>query len=482
MECFEGKDHLPDFISKMEAEGLSPLTRETFAYYYKQILTGITGLISDNDIQPIQPGEIEHADNLSAYKQAGNRVLKNAVRIFLNGGLGTSMGLTGPKSLIEAKGGKSFLEIILRRIEKSNITMALLNSFNTDEETRVALSKLKPNKYPLMLLQNKFPKILQKNYAPATWPQNPKLEWNPPGHGDLFSVLYESGALQNFLKEGIQYALISNSDNLGANMDESLLGYFAENQFPFMIEVAEKTPADVKGGHIARDKEGRLVLREVAQCPDDELDVFQDIQRYRYFNTNNVWINLKSLKMHLDSKKIIYLPLIRNPKTLDPRDKNSPPVFQIETAMGAALSLFEGAAAVSVPRSRFFPVKTCNDLMASRSDFFVHTQKYKQIINPDRIAAGYPETIKIDLDPQFFSKVDDLDERFPQGFPSLVHCESLIIEGDVRFERNVIIKGAVCIKNVQKSQAVIKEGTVIDRDLVFLNSSSRQADTASNKK
>lgn len=461
------KDYLPAFTSKMVSENLSPSTINTFTHYYKQTLAGVTGLIYERDIQPVRPGEIEDARNLTNYSKAGKSALKNAVRIFLNGGLGTSMGLTGPKSLVEARGGKSFLEIILRRTENSNITMALINSYNTYEETMAALSYLKPSKFPLMLIQNKFPKILQKNYSPVSWPQDPKLEWNPPGHGDLYSVLYESGTLQKFLNEGIQYAFISNSDNLGARMDESLLGYFVNHQFPFMIEVAERTPADVKGGHIARNKNGRLILREVAQCPKDELEVFQDIRRYRYFNTNNIWINLKSLKKYLDKEKIILLPMICNPKTLDPRDKSSPPVFQIEAAMGAALSLFQGATAVIVPRSRFFPVKTCNDLLALRSDFLVHTQNHGQIINPERKVVGNPDIIKIKLDPEFYGKVDDLDERFSQGVPSLVNCESLIVEGDVRFEKNVTIRGSVCIKNFQKSQAVIIEGTIIEKDIIF---------------
>ncbi len=120
-------------------------------------------------------------------------------------------------------------------------------------------------------MQHKFPKILQKDYSPASWPKNPKLEWNPPGHGDVYTALLTSGMLDSLLADGIIYAFISNSDNLGARLDESLLGYFAHHQFPFMMEVAEKTPADIKGGHLARHKNGRLILREAAQCPANEL-------------------------------------------------------------------------------------------------------------------------------------------------------------------------------------------------------------------
>jgi UTP--glucose-1-phosphate uridylyltransferase len=463
----EVTDHLPAFILKMEAEGLPPLVIDTFAYYYGEVLKGATGLVYDRDIQPVAPDKIESYGNLIEYARKGIDVFHQTVRIILNGGLGTSMGLTGAKSLIEVKSGMSFLDIIIRQAENSTVSLAFMNSFSTHDVTLAALSELKPSKFPITFLQHKFPKLLQQDFSPATWRQKPVLEWNPPGHGDVYTALLTSGMLQSLLDDGIQYAFISNCDNLGARLDESLLGYFAHHQFPFMMEVAQKTPADIKGGHLARHKNGRLILREAAQCPADELDAFQDIERYRFFNTNNVWINLKALKTLFDQQKVIRLPLIRNPKTLDPRDKNSPPVYQIESAMGAAVSLFERAAAVNVPRTRFYPVKTCNDLLAVRSDCFIYAEDESLQINPIRIKNKQPGATKVKLDPDYYGKIDDLDQRFAAGIPSLVACDALTVEGDVRFEKNVIIKGSVSIKNRQDSQAVIKAGTVLDKDLVF---------------
>ena len=451
----------------MESESLPPLVIDTFAYYYGQVLKGATGLVYDRDIQPVAPDEIESYADLIEYGSKGVDVFEKTVRIILNGGLGTSMGLTAAKSLIEVKSGMSFLDIIIRQAENSTVTLAFMNSFSTQDDTLAALTKLNPSNFPITFVQHKFPKIFQQDFSPATWPQKPVLEWNPPGHGDVYTALLTSGMLQSLLDDDIQYAFISNSDNLGARLDESLLGYFADNQFPFMMEVAQKTPADIKGGHLARHKNGRLILREAAQCPKDQLDAFQDIERYRFFNTNNVWINLKALKTLFDEQKMIHLPLILNPKTLDPRDKASPPVYQIESAMGAAISLFEGATAVNVPRHRFYPVKTCSDLLAVRSDCFVYAEDESLRINPIRIKSNKPQAPKVKLDPDYYAKIDDLDQRFAAGAPSLVECDALTVEGDVRFENNVTIKGAVSIKNRQKSQAVIKAGTVIDKDLVF---------------
>jgi UTP--glucose-1-phosphate uridylyltransferase len=393
--------------------------------------------------------------------------LDHSVRIVLNGGLGTTMGLTGPKSLIEAKNEKSFLEIILNQAENSGVQLALMNSFNTHDATLAALTKLKPFHTPLHFIQHKFPKIQRQDLSPASWPENPALEWNPPGHGDVFTALNTSGMLKHLLKNGIQYAFIHNLDNLGARMEASLLGYFSEHQFPFMMEVAEKTPADIKGGHLARQKNGRLILREAAQCPQDEIEAFQDITRYGFFNTNNIWINLNALNTLFKKDHTIHLTMILNPKTVDPRNQKSPSVIQIETAMGAAISLFDGPTAVRVPRSRFFPVKSCNDLLSLRSDCYVLGEKDNLRINPKRSAAGRADTIKIRLDSKFYGKIDLLEERFTQGLPSLVDCESLSIEGDVYFESPVTIKGVVSIKNRHKTPAVIKKGAVIDSDIVF---------------
>jgi UTP--glucose-1-phosphate uridylyltransferase len=457
--------HLAEFAAKMAQAGLKPLVIDTFAHYYRRLVGGESGLIHDADIDPIQTREIPKTSELAGYADHGRLALSQAVRIVLNGGLGTSMGLVGPKSLLNVRPGLSFLQIILRQAELASVRIALMNSFNTHTATLAEITKLNPARPPLTFLQHKFPKILQGELTPANWPHNRELEWNPPGHGDVYAALYASGMLQKLLDEGVRYGFICNADNLGAGIDEALLGYFAEKRLPFMMEVAEKTPSDIKGGHLARHRNGRLILREAAQCPKEEISAFQDIRRYRFFNTNNIWVNLDFLKNLITRERIINLPMIVNPKTLDPRDEKSPPVYQIETAMGSGISLFEGAAAVNAPRARFLPVKTCNDLLVVRSDCFVYSEREGLKLNPARAATGRTEAIKIKLDPKYYGKFDLLEERFKEGAPSLTNCDALTIEGDVRFERDVVIRGTVSITNKHGRPAVIKAGTVIDRDL-----------------
>lgn len=455
--------HLPAFIAKMEKEGLPPVVIDTFRYYYQKVVSGETGLLSSADIRPVDYDQIEDQQNLAKYAGQGNKVLKKTITIVLNGGLGTSMGLTGPKSLLIVKNKLSFLDIVLQQAESINISLALMNSFSTDKATMSALSEIKPKSIPLTFLQHKFPKVLQKDFSPASCPDNPALEWNPPGHGDIYIALYASGVLQALLDRGIKYAFVKNADNLGATLNVSLLGFFASQDFPFMMEVSQRTPDDKKGGHLARAQNGCLLLREIAQCPEKDLEAFQDIQRFRFFNTNNLWVNLGYLKNHIESQKTIRLPMILNSKTLDPRDEKSPPVYQIETAMGAAISLFEGATAVKVTGSRFYPVKKSNALMAMRSDCFVFTESKGLILDPKR---RYDRP-RIDLDTRYFGKVDQFETRFAHGIPSLINCESLTIKGDVKFEGKVTIKGKVLIENQGNTQAVIKEGAIIDHDVII---------------
>src|SRR5438105_1204399 len=79
-----------------------------------------------------------------------------------------------------------------------------------------------------------------------------ELEWCPPGHGDIYTALVTSGMLDALLDAGYEHAFVSNSDNLGAVLDPRILAWFAAERIPFLMEVADRTEADRKGGHIAQ--------------------------------------------------------------------------------------------------------------------------------------------------------------------------------------------------------------------------------------
>ena len=456
-------NYLPLFIQKMKNENLDAAVIKTFQHYYEQVLEGEVGMIGDDEISRIHSNELARADQLSEFTISGRKALNKTVRIVLNGGLGTSMGLSSVKSLIPAKGARSFLEIILNQAMQQGSILCFMNSFTTNKLTRYFIAANKFTHPIIHFIQNKYPKILRDNFAPAKWVDNPDLEWNPPGHGDIYTAMYASGTLRRLLESGMKYAFISNSDNLGGMIEASLLGYLVESKSPFVVEVARRNLTDIKGGHIAKRRDGRLVLREISQCPRKNLMNFQNIHYHCFFNTNNIWINLQELYKKIKTIKMVRLPMILNPKTLDPKDETSPAVYQIESAMGSAVSLFDDAKAILVERNRFFPVKTCNDLLILRSDRVLLNRNSKLLPNPECRNEG----IEVRLDPGFYNKIDKFEQRFPYGPPSLVRCSSLTIEGDVRFERNIVLKGAVTIRNKRKNQESIKAGTILAGELIF---------------
>jgi len=399
-------------------------------------------------------------------------LLAKTVILKLNGGLGTSMGLEKAKSLLPVKEGKTFLDLIAlqivyqRALYDSDVTFVLMNSFSTSEDTEEFLMASFPEMLTeehIELLQNKSPKIDKATLAPASWPENPALEWCPPGHGDIYAALAGSGMLAKLHAEGKRYMFVSNSDNLGATLDLRLLTHFADQGVPFMMECAQRTAADKKGGHLAKRGDGSLLLRESAQCPKADEPAFQDTKRHQFFNTNNLWLNLDALKAKLEAVGgALPLPLIKNEKTVDPRNKASTPVFQLETAMGAAIECFPGAAAVVVPRSRFAPVKTCADLFLLRSDAYTLQEDSTIVLSPGVAAAPL-----VKLDDAHYKLVDQLD-ALVSAVPSLRDCVQVTVKGPVAFSaEGVVLKGSVSFTAAGPEPAAVAPGTYENADITL---------------
>lgn len=453
------------FLTRMEAENLPPIFIKSFAYYYEQLVTGQTGYIAEGEIKPVlQLPDMEQFPSHLA--KIGKRALRKTAVIKLNGGLGTSMGLEKAKSLLIVKDDYTFLDIIARQAQLANVPLLLMNSFTTEADSLALLQKYPDLNHdlPHSFLQHKEPKVRRDDLMPVDWPENRELEWCPPGHGDIYTALVTSGMLAALLKKGYEYAFVSNADNLGAVIDVSILGYLVDKEIPFMMEVADRTEMDKKGGHLAQRLDGQLILRESAQCPPENTAEFQNIQRHKYFNTNNLWFHLPTLYRQMkDHDYRLGLPMIRNSKTVDPRDPNSTSVYQLETAMGSAIVVFSGAEAIRVPRSRFAPVKTSNDLLAVRSDAYTLTDDFRIVPSGSRRMRQF----NIALDGRFYKYVSDLDARFSHGVPSLVKNRSLVVKGDFSFGKDVICQGDVHLCNETEQQVHIPDGTVLSGLLHF---------------
>jgi UTP--glucose-1-phosphate uridylyltransferase len=437
------------FAERMREAGLPEVAIRSFRAAFEALVSGATGTLSERELEPV--GEVPDAASFGGFTAAGGTALGRTVVIKLNGGLGTSMGMTRAKSLVPVKDGLSFLDVIARQIVRLrerhgvSVPLVLMNSFRTRADSLAALARYGKLSGPLEpdFLQHKVPRIAAAELAPVRWPKQPEHEWCPPGHGDIYPALVSSGALDGMLAAGYRTAFVSNADNLGAVLDLGLLGWFTESRAPFAMEVKERTHADRKGGHIARNRAGRLVLRETAQCPPDEVARYEDVSRWRWFNTNNLWIDLPALRRTLDAAGgVLPLSLIRNEKPVDPEDPGSARVIQLETAMGAGIAVFEDAQAVRVPGERFAPVKTTSDLLRVRSDAYVLDADQRVVPAPGSLGGA----IAIDLDSKHFRTVGELDLRTPHGPPSLARCKSLRVRGDVRFGRGVVLEGDVALE------------------------------------
>jgi UTP--glucose-1-phosphate uridylyltransferase len=418
---------------------------QAFRANYERVDAGESAFLRSEDLEPVT--EVATFEQVAAL-DAGD-ALERVVAIKLNGGLATTMGLRHPKSLVKAREGYTFLDIIigqllaLRERYDVRLPLVLMNSEATRSETLEALGKYPQLDVglPLDFMQSMVPKLEAETLYPVSWPRDPALEWAPPGHGDVYGALRRSGVLAQLLEAGFRFAMISNSDNLGALVEPRIPAYMAAEGIPFLMEVVEGTEAERKGGHLARRRsDGQIVLRESAQIAPEDEESFRDYRYWHYYNTNNLWVDLRSLAEKLEQTDgVLEMSLIVNLKTVDPRDSSSTPVLQLESAMGSAIQSFEGARLLCVPRTRFVPVKTTNDLLTLRSD--VYTIRDGLVVWPIPEREG--NLPFVDLDTRYYKVLEEFDARFPSGPPSLREAERLVVDGDVTFGAGVIARGDV---------------------------------------
>jgi UTP--glucose-1-phosphate uridylyltransferase len=438
-------DTLPLCVSKMREAGVDPVAIEVFSHYHRLCREGATGIIAEDTIAPLldppRLADVRVDDAVAA------DALDRTVVIKLNGGLGTSMGMEAAKTLLPVRDGLNFLDVIVRQVRYARqaygarLPLLFMNSFRTRDDTLAHLARypdLAVAGLPLDFLQSVEPRLRVEDLAPVSWPADPRLEWCPPGHGDLYPSLWSSGLLETLIEQGYRYASVSNGDNLGAAPDAALAGWFAQSGATYAAEVCTRTPNDRKGGHLAiRRTDGRLILRDSAQTADADQAAFQDERIHPYFHANNLWLDLAQVRDQLVAcGGVLGLPLIRNVKTVDPTDPASPRVIQLESAMGAAIEVFAEARAIAVGRDRFLPVKTTNELMLLRSDVFA-------LGDDGRLTATGPIPL-VDLSPRYYRLIRDFEQRVRQ-VPSLRRAQGLVVAGDWTFDGPAEIVGEVAL-------------------------------------
>ncbi|XP_042205757.1 UTP--glucose-1-phosphate uridylyltransferase-like [Homarus americanus] len=446
---------------------------ESFEKLFGRFINEAGPSVEWDKIEKLEEGAVRSYSELESPKVSSVKsMLDKLVVVKLNGGLGTSMGCQGPKSIIPVRSDLTFLDLTVQQIEHlnktydCNVPLVLMNSFNTDEDTQKVVRKYQGFQVKIYTFnQSRYPRINKQSLMPIakTCASDDSFEgWYPPGHGDYYQSFSNSGLLDNFINEGKEYVFVSNIDNLGATVDLNILNFLLGGHHPaqcqFLMEVTNKTRADVKGGTLIK-YEDKLRLLEIAQVPKDHVDDFKSVKTFKIFNTNNLWIKLTAMREVL-AEGTVDMEVIINNKTLD----NGLNIIQLEQAVGAAIKSFSGALGINVPRSRFLPVKKTDDLLLVMSNLY-RLQQGALTMSPLRM---FDTTPLIKLGSSQFGKVKDFIKRF-SSIPDMLELDHLAVSGDVTFGRGVVLKGTVIIIANHGERIDIPAGAILENKIVSGN-------------
>lgn len=478
MMAFELDRLIVSAQSSTTADQVTHLTKEMNGFFklFKRFLRGSSSL------QSIPWSAISTPEGIQSYAaltppnpNSAAELLSKLVVVKLNGGLGTTMGCVGPKSVIEVRNGMTFLDLTVRQIEHMNerygcnVPLLLMNSFNTDEETKKVIQKY--NKHTLSIktfTQSRYPRIAKDTLMPLVSNYQDTLEaWYPPGHGDFFAAFHNSGLMDQLIAEGKEWVFVSNIDNLGATVDLSILQHMAEVGAEFCMEVTDKTKADIKGGTLVtvlNPSTGESInqqLLEIAQVPPEHKADFTSVKKFKIFNTNNIWMSLKAIKAYFASHPDFELDVIVNEKqVVIGDDGETQRVLQLETAIGAAIKHFSGARGINVPRSRFLPVKSCSDLFLVQSDLY--SLEHGNLRMNTKRQFGTTPLVKLG---DHFRRVPNFLERLPSP-PHILELDHLSVTGDVTFGKNVTLRGTVIIVANHGERIDIPAGSILEDKVI----------------
>ena len=189
------------------------------------------------------------------------------------------MGMDRAKSLLRVRGDQTFLDIIAgqvlaaRAATGARLPLVLMNSFRTQRRHPPGARRLpRPapsTALPLDFVQNREPKLRADDLTPVEWPATRTSSGARRATATSTPRCRRPACSQALLDAGFRYATVSNSDNLGAAPDARIAGWFAASGAPFAAEVARRTPADRKGGHLVvrRRTAGSSCARPRRRCP-----------------------------------------------------------------------------------------------------------------------------------------------------------------------------------------------------------------------
>jgi len=415
------------------------------------------------NIVPIGEKDITLHESLTNISSDQIKNIINKICILkLNGGLGTTMGCIGPKGLIKIKNGLSFIDITIEQVKQlnqkydCNIPLIFMNSFYTTKHMDAYVKEHEEEHRDvniMMFEQNSFPRLIKSTQLPVISLDNideiynNSDLWYPPGHGDLCRSIYDTGLLDKLIGLGYEYIFVSNIDNLGATLDFNILNELIKNNTEFALELTNKTLLDVKGGTLINYHD-KFTMFEVAQCEPSKLSEFVSIDKFKYFNTNNVWIQLNAVKNLVQSDFLNSIDIIVNNKKF----KDGRECIQLEYSIGALIKYFTKVDKFVVSRSRFIPVKTNSDLLLIKSNIYDLDENHCIVQKNNKVPI-----IKLD---SCYNNMYCFEECF-QNIPNIDDLDELIVYSDVRFGHNVKLCGKVILGNCMVYDTVLNNITCL---------------------
>ncbi|KAL3622381.1 hypothetical protein CASFOL_033792 [Castilleja foliolosa] len=361
-------------------------------------------------------------EDISETKQLFDKL----VVLKVNGSLGTNIGFNGPKCAMEISGGLSCLDLIINQIEAlnakygCNIPLLLVNASIAHAGILKVLEK-HLNKNIHSVPQNHYHQEYDVNSVPPSGKgRDNNDEMNSVNLAEIFLPLMKSGKLDVLLSQGKEYILLLSDDNLAHVIDPmvlEILNHLIQNNIKFCLEVMPKSSEFEKSNFPVNE---------------EDIPILTPRKNWKFIDT--MWMDINSIESLVERRAV------KGHLTI--------------------AELFDQYFALSVPKSRYLPVKATSDLFLLQSDLYTSTEG-TLTRNPARENSVDPS---IELGPAF-ENVNDFRRRF-KSIPSVIGLDSLKVNGDVWFGTDITLKGKVSIHAGLYMKIVIPDGTVLENKII----------------
>lgn len=324
-------------------------------------------------LKPPAPGAVAvlpakgsaEADELAA---VGRAHLDRTAVVIYAGGMAARFG-GGVKGAVDVLPGMSFLEDKIRRTRELGekhgvkIPIVLMTSYATTEGTLAHLEERGLMGDDIRLFEQGV--SVRRNLDGSIYRDaKGDISVHGPGHGDFFRNFQRSGMLADLRNLGIQYVFTSNVDNLGATLDEKVLGQHITSGKSMTAEVVKRTAEDRPSSGAAVDADGRVRLLEGMRFPP-EVDGRQfenlSINSFTYSLDDKAWDAEIPMTRHIVHKKVDGTTVVQEeeitPEVTEASDADGKPLFSLNLLQvpreGPKGAFYDG---------RFYEVKERSDM------------------------------------------------------------------------------------------------------------------------